>query len=151
MSAGTRLVMPREPFLAGAQLIPRERAEVQGIAALINGDGENVLQVVAGVSDILVRSTPVASVGGGMLGARRTITDTSGMQDCGVVLNAQIPRVDLLVSWHAGKSVRGRSRARTRSDSALALDHRSAAVTSSSWTSEICSRRSTIRIYGLSR
>ncbi|KWU45561.1 hypothetical protein RHOSPDRAFT_32866 [Rhodotorula sp. JG-1b] len=53
-----------------AVILGQHPTRVRALAELINGDGQGVLNVVAGVSDIL---------------------------DCGVVLNAQIPRVDLLI------------------------------------------------------
>ncbi|GAA5985728.1 hypothetical protein JCM10908_007088 [Rhodotorula pacifica] len=64
----TRLAPEGEPIRA--VILGQHPSRVQAIAGLINGDGQGVLNIVAGVSDIL---------------------------DCGVVLNAQIPRVDLLI------------------------------------------------------
>lgn len=64
----TRLAPEGEPIRA--VILGQHPTRVRAIAELINGDGSGVLNIVAGVSDIL---------------------------DCGVVLNAQIPRVDLLI------------------------------------------------------
>lgn len=74
------------------------------MAEMINAEG--LVRVVAGVSDILVRFSRAAS-------PSVPLTDPScARQDCGVVLNAQIPKVDLLVrcgDFDARSSMRPRT------------------------------------------
>ena len=71
-------------------------------------------------------------------------------QDCGVVLNAQIPRVDLLVR---NRSLTWTSQALSRRKilKADGCVHRSAAVISTSKTSKTCSSKSRTRNYVSSR
>ncbi|BGP58289.1 hypothetical protein JCM8202_000949 [Rhodotorula sphaerocarpa] len=64
----TRLAPEGTPVRA--VVLGQHPSRVQAIAGLINGDDNRAVQIVAGTSDIL---------------------------DCGVVLNAQIPKVDLLI------------------------------------------------------
>ncbi|GAA5871550.1 hypothetical protein JCM3774_006292 [Rhodotorula dairenensis] len=64
----TRLTPDGEPI--PAVLLGQHPSRVRAMAELVNGDVQGMLKIVAGVSDIL---------------------------DCGVVLNAQIPPVNLLI------------------------------------------------------